>query len=59
MACFTKTAENHSMWSTDANGHRGVCLKFKTTNEMGAPALVIERITGVSGTKEATTYISS
>jgi len=43
------------MWSTYANGHRGVCLKFKTKNEMGAPALVIERITGVSGTKEATT----
>ncbi|PNE10022.1 MAG: hypothetical protein CR217_16665 [Beijerinckiaceae bacterium] len=60
VACFTKTAENHSMWSTYANGHRGVCLMFKTTpNETGVPALVIERVTGVSGTKEATTYISS
>ena len=53
VACFTKTAENHSMWSTYANGHRGVCLMFKTTpNVTGAPTLVIERVTGVSGTKD-------
>jgi Protein of unknown function (DUF2971) len=61
VACFTKNAKNHSMWSTYANGHRGVCLMFKTTpNVTGAPTLVIECVTGVSGTKdEATTYISS
>jgi hypothetical protein len=61
IACFTKTAENHPMWSTYANGHRGVCLMFKTApNVTGAPTLVIECVTGVSGTKnEAITYISS
>ena len=61
VACFTKTAENHSMWSTYANGHRGVCLMFKTTpNVTGVPTLVIERVTGAHGTKDkALTYTSS
>jgi hypothetical protein len=61
VACFTKTAENHSMWSTYANGHRGVCLMFKTTpNVTGVPTLVIERVTVAHGTKDkALTYISS
>jgi hypothetical protein len=61
VACFTKTAENHSMWSTYANGHRGVCLMFKTTpNITGSPTLVIDVVTGVSGRKnEAPTHISS
>jgi hypothetical protein len=61
VACFTKTAENHSMWSAYANGHRGVCLMFKTTpNATGAPTLVIEGVTGVGGTKDkATSQIST
>jgi len=61
VACFTKTTENHSMWSNYADGHRGVCLMFKTTaNASGAPALVIERITGVSASMgKPTVYLSS
>jgi hypothetical protein len=61
VACFTKTAHNHSMWSTYANGHRGACLMFKTTaNAGGSPTLVIERVTGVGGRKgEPTTYSST
>jgi Protein of unknown function (DUF2971) len=59
VACFTKTAENHSMWGSYANGHRGVCLMFKTTpNVTGAPTLLIEQITGVGGSKDAITYYS-
>jgi hypothetical protein len=61
VACFTKTAENHSMWSTYANGHRGVCLMFKATpNVRGVPTLLIERVTGAGGSKDkAITYYSS
>jgi hypothetical protein len=61
VACFAKTAENHSMWSTYADGHRGVCLMFKTTpNVNSTPTLVIERVTGASGSKDKTiTYSSS
>ncbi len=61
VACFAKTAHNHSMWSTYANGHRGVCLMFKTTtNAKGTPTLVIERVTGASASKgKPITYYSS
>jgi hypothetical protein len=52
VACFAKTADNHSMWSTYANGHRGVCLMFKTTdNPQGNPTLTLERITAASGSR--------
>lgn len=52
VACFTKTAENHSMWSTYADGHRGVCLMFKTVAQSsGTSTLIIERVTGASGSK--------
>jgi hypothetical protein len=61
VACFAKTAENHSMWSTYANGHRGVCLMFKTNpNTLGTPSLIIERVTGAGGSKDKPiTYSSS
>jgi hypothetical protein len=61
VACFAKTAHNHSMWSTYANGHRGVCLMFETTaNARGTPTLVIERVTSASGSKaKPITYSSS
>jgi Protein of unknown function (DUF2971) len=61
VACFAKTAENHSMWSTYAGGHRGVCLMFKATaNARGVPTLVIERTTGAAYSKgSTTTYTSS
>jgi hypothetical protein len=61
VACFTKTAENHSMWSHYADGHRGVCLMFKTTaSASGTPTLVVERITAPSvSIGEPNTYLSS
>lgn len=60
VACFAKTAENHSMWSTYANGHRGVCLMFKTTaNSSGLPTMAIERITGVGESSRGETYSTS
>ena len=49
VSCFAKTPDNHSMWSTYGDGHRGVCLMFKTTpNTEGEPTLAIERVTGAS-----------
>jgi hypothetical protein len=52
LACFSKTADDHSMWSTYGNGHRGVCLMFKATaNAAGAPTLFIDTVTGVGGSR--------
>jgi Protein of unknown function (DUF2971) len=61
VTCFSKTAEDHSMWSSYADGHRGVCLMFKTTaSANGTATLVIERVMGASAAKgEPITYISS
>jgi hypothetical protein len=61
VACFAKAGDNHSMWSTYANGHRGICLMFKTiANAKGIPTLVMERVTGASGSKgKPITYSSS
>jgi hypothetical protein len=54
VACFARTPTDHSMWSTYAGGHRGICLVFKPdkTTE-GYPQLVLERITGMGGSKKA------
>ena len=50
VACFARTAENHSMWSSYANGHRGICLMFKTNpSTNGTPSMPIERITSFNG----------
>lgn len=61
VACFTRSAENHSMWSTYADGHRGACLMFKASvSTSGNPSLDLERVTGMSGaTGKAPTYTSS
>ncbi|MHC1753002.1 DUF2971 domain-containing protein [Humidesulfovibrio sp.] len=60
VACFAKTAQNHSMWSTYANGHRGVCLMFETTtNARDTPTLLIEQVTSASGSKDQPTKYSS
>ncbi|QYD70080.1 DUF2971 domain-containing protein [Paraburkholderia edwinii] len=59
VACFTKTAKNHSMWSTYADGHRGVCLMFKAEiNSNGHQALTLERIVGAHGSKNGPTGYS-
>jgi hypothetical protein len=61
LACFSKVADDHSMWSTYANGHRGICLMFKAEpNAAGAPALKIEMVTSVHGSHgKPMTYSSS
>ena len=61
LACFTTSADNHSMWSTYANGHRGVCLVFKATaNAAGVRTLPLEMITGAHGSRgRPITYSSS
>jgi Protein of unknown function (DUF2971) len=60
VACFAKTAEDHSMWSNYADGHRGVSLMFKASPNAGnIPTLSIERVIGASGSADKTiTYIS-
>ncbi len=61
VACFTKVGDDHSMWSTYAKGHRGVCLMFKAEpNAAGAPTLQIEMVTGAHGSRgKPITYSSS
>jgi hypothetical protein len=61
MACFAKVADDHSMWSTYANGHRGVCLMCKgESNAVGTPTLQIEMVTSAHGSRgKPTTYSSS
>ena len=61
VACFAKVADDHSMWSTYAKGHRGVCLMFKAEpNSAGVPALQIERVTSAGGSPgKPITYSSS
>jgi hypothetical protein len=50
VGCFAKTAESHSMWSTYADGHRGVCLMFKSAAiRAGARTLILEQVNSVSG----------
>lgn len=50
VACFAKTPENHSMWSTYADGHRGVCLMFRPTGQGAELAtLAVEQVTSASG----------
>ena len=52
IACFTTRPDNHSMWSSYGDGHRGVCLVFRTTpNDVGNPCLQINRVVGMGGAK--------
>lgn len=49
VACFVTNPTNASMWGAYADGHRGVCLKFKTRPDgNGAPALALYRANGGS-----------
>ena len=49
VACFVANPTNASMWGSYADGHRGVCLKFKTRLDgNGAPALDLYRANGGS-----------
>jgi hypothetical protein len=58
VACFSSRPDNHSMWSTYADGHRGVCLMFRVTpNETGDPVLHFNRVTGATGSKGGPTTL--
>jgi hypothetical protein len=60
VACFSSRPDNHSMWSTYADGHRGVCLMFKVTPYEGDLVLNLNRVTGARGsTGGSTTPIRS
>jgi hypothetical protein len=50
IACFVADPANASMWATYGDGHKGVCLKFRTTPDSeGQPALNLNGITGGRG----------
>jgi hypothetical protein len=50
-ACFVEEATNAAMWGVYGNSHKGVALKFRTVEVDGRPALLLNRITSVSGGK--------
>jgi hypothetical protein len=54
-ACFVENATNAAMWGIYGDGHQGVALKFRTRDLKGQPALVLNRITGIGGSKDGTT----
>lgn len=60
VACFSATATNPSMWGTYGQGHRGVCLKFKTPpGDNGEPTFTIKQVTGVSASLNHREYVST
>ncbi len=46
VACFIDDCTNAVVWAHYGDGHKGVCLKFKTTEKNGCPAIDLRRITG-------------
>lgn len=44
-ACFSNTASNSSMWGYYAEGHKGVCLKFKTSKDHERRGISLRTIT--------------
>jgi hypothetical protein len=49
-ACFVANPTDASMWGTYGDGHRGVCLKFKTSpDSSGRPALALNTPVGMGG----------
>lgn len=49
-ACFVSDPSDASLWGTYGSGHRGVCLKFKATeNAECKPALQLHQIRGWNG----------
>lgn len=51
-ACFSKTPTNSSMWGYYTDGHRGVCLKFKTTKSQDKYGIHLRTITSFGGSKD-------
>lgn len=53
VACFASNPTNSSMWGTYGDGHRGVCLKFKTRSDgEGISTLELYRANSWTGSKE-------
>ena len=50
-ACFSNTASNSSMWGYYAEGHNGICLKFKTTKEHNKRGIFLRTITSEGWSK--------
>ncbi len=46
VACFMDDCTNAAIWAHYGNGHKGVCLKFKTTEKNGCSAIDLKCITG-------------
>lgn len=50
-ACFSNTASNSSMWGYYAEGHKGVCLKFKTTKKPESRGIYLRTLTSQGWSK--------
>lgn len=50
-SCFTKNPDNSSMWGYYTEGHKGVCLKFKTTFQHGKRGIFLNTVTSYSSSK--------
>lgn len=46
VACFVDDWTNAAVWAHYGDGHRGVCLKFKTTEKDSCPTIDLRGITG-------------
>jgi hypothetical protein len=46
-ACFMESCGNSSIWGTYGDGHKGVCLRFKTSMLNGVQTLTLNRVHGV------------
>lgn len=54
-ACFSNIPNNSSMWGYYTDGHKGVCLKFKTTIHEGRRGIFLKTTTGYGGSKNGIT----
>jgi hypothetical protein len=50
VACFTANPTDEVMWGTYGDGHRGVCLKFRTSpNSANVPTISLKTVTSLGG----------
>jgi len=54
VACFMEDCTNASIWGHYGDGHKGVCLKFRTTEKNGYPGIDLRCITGQRLSRETT-----
>jgi hypothetical protein len=59
-ACFVAKPTHAAMWGNYGDGHRGVCLKFRTrSNAAGKPSLMLRTTVGAKGANGKITPISN